>query len=111
MGPETNDDIVTEVSTKSPAEMIELIQATERFKVALTERSFSGRNPELGPMIKCAQCGTRHRDNVKHEPIKYKDETVQTEHGRPVGNGAGWRVKPGRPMWIKELKKFVTLTR
>ena len=62
-------------------------------------------------MVKCAQCGQRHRDNVKHEPIVYKEDTKQVEQGRPVGNGAGWRAKPGKPMWIKELKKFVTLTR
>jgi hypothetical protein len=96
---------------RTPAELIELTIVAERFKVALKERSFSGRNPEMGPMIKCAQCGTRHRDNVKHEPIKYKDASAQTQQGRPVGNGAGWRAKPGKPVYIKELKKVLTLTR
>lgn len=105
------EDVIEETITRSPSEMIELIRATERFKVVLTERSFSGRNPELGPMIKCAQCGQRHRDNVKHDPIAYKEGTTQVEQGRPVANAAGWRAKPGKLMWIKELKKFMTLTR
>jgi hypothetical protein len=96
---------------RTPAEMVELEIAKQKFEKALPERSFSGRNPELGPMIKCAQCGLRHRDNVKHDPIKYKKDTTQSEHGRPVANAAGWRAKPGKLMWIKELKKFVTLTR
>lgn len=96
---------------RTPAEMIELEIARQRFAKELPQRSFSGRNPELGPMIKCAQCGLRHRDNVKHDPIKYKEGTAQTEHGRPVANAAGWRAKPGRMYWIKELKKFVTINR
>src|SRR5271154_5355260 len=78
---------------KTIEEVIELGLAEECFKKALTQRSFSGRNPELGPMIKCAQCGLRHRDNVKHEPIKYKEGTTQAEHGRPVANAAGFRAK------------------
>src|SRR5271163_2853913 len=71
---------------KTPTEILELTIAADRFKTELTKRSFSGRNPELGPMIKCQQCGLRHRDNVKHEPIKYKEGTEQSESGRPVGN-------------------------
>jgi hypothetical protein len=96
---------------KTPTEILELTIAADRFKTELTKRSFSGRNPELGPMIKCVQCGLRHRDNVKHDPIKYKEGTTQAEHGRPVANAAGWRAKPGKMYWIKELKKFITLTR
>jgi len=96
---------------KTPAEILELTIAAGRFKIELTKRSFSGRNPELGPMIKCQQCGQRHRDNVKHDPIKYKKDTTQVESGRPVANPVGWRAKPGKQMWIKELKKFVTINR
>ena len=62
-------------------------------------------------MIKCAQCGLRHRDNVKHDPIKYKEGTTQSEHGKPVANAAGWRAKPGKMYWIEQLKKFVTINR
>lgn len=92
-------------------EVIKLEIARQKFAEALPQRSFSGRNPELGPMIKCAQCGRRHRDNVKHEPIKYKEGTIQAEHGRPVANAAGWRAKPGKMYWIEQLKKFVTINR
>jgi hypothetical protein len=97
--------------TRSLEDRIAIEAAADRFKIALTERSFSGRNPELGPMIKCQLCGLRHRDNVKHDPIAYKEGTTQAEHGRPVANAAGWRAKPGRMYWIKELKKFVTINR
>jgi hypothetical protein len=93
------------------AETIRLLVAKEAFEKGLKNRSFSGRNPELGPMIKCARCGLRHRDNVKHDPIKYKEGTTQSEHGRPAANPAGWRAKPGKMYWIKELKKFLTVTR
>jgi hypothetical protein len=108
---ELTKDGVTKVNGRTAEEIVDLQIATERFKVSLTERSFSGRNPELGPMIKCAQCGRRHRDNVKHDPIKYKEGTTQAEHGRPAANAAGWRAKPGKMYWIKELKKFVTINR
>jgi|HubBroStandDraft_2_1064218.scaffolds.fasta_scaffold18466_5 hypothetical protein len=94
---------------KTPAEMVELVIATERFKGALKERSFSGRNPELGPMIKCVRCGQRHRDNVKHDEIKYKEGTTQSEGGRRVANPVGWRAKPGKPVYIPQLKKVVTI--
>jgi hypothetical protein len=96
---------------RTPAEMAELEIARQRFDAALPKRSFSGRNPELGPMIKCVRCGQRHRDNVHHDPIKYKDGTTQSEQGRPVGNPVGWRAKPGKMMWIEALKKFVTINR
>jgi hypothetical protein len=108
---QSEPEVVLEPHKRTPAEMVELEIAKQKFEKALPERSFSGRNPELGPMIKCAQCGLRHRDNVKHDPIVYKKDTTQSEHGRPVANPAGWRAKPGKLMWIKELKKFVTLTR
>jgi hypothetical protein len=96
---------------RTPAEMAELEIARQRFAAELPKRSFSGRNPELGPMIKCVRCGQRHRDNVQHDPIKYKDGTTQQEQGRPVGNPVGWRAKPGKMMWIEALKKFVTINR
>jgi hypothetical protein len=33
----------------------------------IKRRSFSGRHPELGKMIKCAVCNLRHRDSIKCE--------------------------------------------
>lgn len=33
---------------------------------AITERSFSGRHPELGKMINCQFCGHRHRENERN---------------------------------------------
>lgn len=115
------DEKVEKIAQKA-CDAIALIVASEKFKKEFRERSFSGRNPELGPMIKCVQCGLRHRDNVKHEPIKYTNKPgtpegesnpmiAETKKFKPVANASGWRAKPGKLMWIKELKKFMTLTR
>lgn len=38
---------------------------------ALRNRSFSGRNPQLGRMIKCQICGRRHRENWEVGGVKY----------------------------------------
>jgi hypothetical protein len=47
--------------------------AIENFKKTFENRSFSGRHPELGKMIKCAVCGRRHRSSVVCEQ-KYSFE-------------------------------------
>lgn len=51
-------------------ESVEIIQPTEAGQKAAAEaleaikdRSFAGRNPELGRMINCVHCGFRHREN------------------------------------------------
>lgn len=38
-----------------------VLKASEGFYESLKDRSYSGRHPELGKMIKCAVCGLRHR--------------------------------------------------
>jgi hypothetical protein len=38
---------------------------------ALRNRSFSGRNPQLGRMVKCQICGRRHRENWEVGGVKY----------------------------------------
>jgi hypothetical protein len=43
--------------------------------------SFSGRNPDLGPMIKCHVCGTRHRRNERKCEQKIVMPTGQTRKG------------------------------
>jgi hypothetical protein len=42
------------------------------------ERSFSGRHPELGKMIKCAVCNERHRDSIKCLP-RYKELWIEED--------------------------------
>jgi hypothetical protein len=114
------DEEIQKVADKVNSKM-KVLMATEKFKKEFKQRSFSGRNPELGKMIKCVQCGLRHRDNVKHGPIKYADKPgtpegesnpmeAQTKRYRPVGNKY-WRARPGMMMWIPGLNKFVNLTR
>jgi hypothetical protein len=42
---------------------------------------FSGRNPDLGPMIKCQVCGTRHRRNERKCEQNIVTPTAQTRKG------------------------------
>jgi hypothetical protein len=41
--------------------------AAQEALAAIRQRSFSGRNPELGKMVKCQVCGRRHRASEVHE--------------------------------------------
>jgi hypothetical protein len=43
----------------------ELQKALKAAVKGIEDRSFSGRNPHLGKMIKCQPCGRRHRENEK----------------------------------------------
>jgi len=81
----------------------------EKFEESFRSRSFSGRNAELGKMMKCPLCGMRDRESVimKHD---HKVAEASPRRYRPVGNPF-WRSKPGKFIWIPELKKFMTLTR
>lgn len=107
-----NEEILTDEQIQKCADKtllkLNLILAKENFEKAFKQRSFSERNPELGKMIKCQLCGQRHRDSVKHETVTLAE--ASPKHYRPIGNPF-WRSKPGKYMWIKELKKFMTLTR
>lgn len=110
-------DETTIENEKTASDTLALSLAKQKFEKEFKERSFSGRNPTLGPMIKCAQCGLRHRDNVKHEPIKYTNKpgtsepmVAETKRFRPVGNRF-WPSRPGVMTWIAGLNKFVRLTR
>lgn len=40
-------------------------EAVAAFNTAHIAKSFSGRHPELGRMVKCQVCQTRHRDYIK----------------------------------------------
>lgn len=41
------------------------IEAADEVLAAIKGRSFSGRHPELGRMIKCQVCRNRHRESIK----------------------------------------------
>jgi len=43
----------------------EVLEAASSALDSIASRSFSGRHPELGKMIKCQVCGRRHRDSQK----------------------------------------------
>jgi hypothetical protein len=53
----------------------------------IKSRSFSGRNPELGKMIKCQVCQKRHRDSIKCEQKfveLYVEEDLETGEVTPI---------------------------
>lgn len=95
-----------------------------KFQKAFRERSFSGRNAELGKMFNCPACGLRHRQATSqcHRKLQI---TFANKPGTPEGeinpmiaeprrlrgqaNPYGWRAKPGKFFWIKELKTFATI--
>ncbi len=96
-----------------------------KFQKAFRERSFAGRNAELGKMMDCPVCGFRHRAALsqchKRGEVTYanrpgtpegeKDPMIaETKHAHGTANPY-WRAKPGKMFWIPELKKFMTITR
>ncbi len=84
-----------------------------KFQKAFRERSFSGRNAELGKMMDCPACGFRHRAALsqchKRGEVAYAI-IAEDKHARGTANPY-WRAKPGKMFWIPELKKFMTITR
>lgn len=88
--------------------------AALEFEKARRQRSFSGRNPQLGPMIKCPVCTRRHRDNetclVKYATNSEGEQQIaEPKRFHLSGNPFGWREKHGRFVWFNTLKKFIKL--
>lgn len=54
------------------------LNAAARALEEIRRRSFSGRHPELGKMIKCQVCGLRHREIIKCEP-RYKELYIEED--------------------------------
>lgn len=61
---ESVSDIQEPITYESVKPSIEGIVAAENALAAIKQRSFSGRHPELGKMIKCQVCKARHRTTV-----------------------------------------------
>ena len=80
----------------------ELVQAVEKFDAEYRDRSFSGRHPELGRMIKCDGCGRRHRSSIIHERkfatdikgVPCPPRIAETKRYRHQANRYGWRERP-----------------
>ena len=113
------DDVV---GTTVVVDQDRLKESVERFGKEFRLRSFYGRHPEIGKMIKCALCGLRHRATQCHmteQKFANKPGTPEGEsnpmiatgkNGRPIGNPF-WRARPGLFLWIKGLNKFVRIVR
>lgn len=93
--------------------------AAVEFETARRQRSFSGRHPELGPMINCPVCQRRHRDNENCQ-IRYANKpgtpegesnpmVAETKRVRLQANPFGWRMKIGRFVYFNTLKKYIKI--
>jgi hypothetical protein len=71
--------------------------------------SFSGRNPDLGPMIKCHVCGTRHRRNERKCEQNITTPTPQTKRG--ILGAAMFAKKRIKPHLNQRKLQFVDLVR
>lgn len=105
---EINGEVLRVVGTES-----DLAKAVEKFDSSFRDRSFSGRHPELGKMIKC-DCGHRHRSSIIHERVFATD--IKGEPCAPrvapaprvlrtPANPYGWRPKPN-PLLMLLVHKF-----
>lgn len=82
-------------------------------------RSFSGRNAELGKMIKCTACGRRHRESEIHKAkyIAVAGETPETEslieerRIRLVVGAAAFKGKRKKPPLNKRANEYVQVVR
>jgi hypothetical protein len=81
-----NDVPSTEQETFAPASP-EVKAALAKFREDFRKRSFSGRHPELGKMVNCKVCGTRHRQHERtcvqkfvelHKEIEIDDDGNET---------------------------------
>jgi hypothetical protein len=100
---------VNEVKPENIAEKIRLIQAALEFEKSLKQRSFFGRHPEIGKMIKCVKCVRRHREFDEQSCGTFNlVKEAEGQRAHPAGNPF-WRSHPGKYVWIRDLKQFVTI--
>jgi hypothetical protein len=62
---EVKDEVKEIVNDENP--QVDVAEAIKKFREEFTERSFAGRNVELGKMINCKVCGLRHRSSHECE--------------------------------------------
>lgn len=93
---------------------------------AIKDRSYYGRNPEIGKMIKCPVHGFRHRDTTKCEPkyaYSHTEEDVETgettdvfrvlpqKTRNQVMGAAMFKGKRHKPHMSRRKLRFVQLVR
>lgn len=57
-----NGEEMTVLSVKNSPDAVS--DAIAKIRDEIADRSFSGRHPELGKMVKCQICGQRHRSSI-----------------------------------------------
>ncbi len=66
------------IELEAPKPTVEGAIASIQALAEIRGRSFSGRHPELGKMIKCAICSRRHRSSIKCEQ-KFKELHIEED--------------------------------
>lgn len=99
-----------------------LAVAVDTFQKEFKRRPFSGRNAQLGKMIKCPLCSQRHRESQCY----MKDQKFANRPGTPEGESDPmtaetktlrtsanpfWRSHPGVMQFVPALKKYVRIVR
>lgn len=106
-----------EISGPNGSNKIDFSVVVSNFYKELKRRSFSGRNPELGKMIKCQLCTLRHRESQCHMKdqvfAKRADGTLRIAKGQRAHPQANpfWRARPGIFRFIPGVDKFVRIVR
>ena len=71
-------DSADNVETETIPASAEAQAAAKKALQAIKDRSFSGGHPELGKMISCSVCGTRHRSVIKCEQ-RFKELHIEED--------------------------------
>jgi len=81
--------------------------AIAKLRAEIADRSFSGRHPELGKMVKCQICHLRHRSSIVCKE-RVLIPTAQTRKG--VYGAAQFQKKRLKPHHSHQLLQLVQLT-
>lgn len=85
----------------------ELQKQIDAFREDVKQRSFSGRHPELGKMVKCQICKTRHRSSQICIQTFAKDKNKVER----VAQGPGHTRARINNHWSKKRLQIIDLTR
>jgi hypothetical protein len=94
-------------------------QAAAETLAAIRQRSFSGRHPELGKMVKCQVCSRRHREQITKCVQVFSKDAQNNERSlarvrqtvKTVFGAAQFKGKRLRPPLSKRANQFVELVR
>lgn len=103
----TNPEFNGEFEIAKPEVSPALKESIAKFREDQKLKSFSGRHPELGKMIKCQICRTRHRSSQVCVQVFTKDK----DKVERVAQGPGHTRARINNHWSKKRLQLIDLTR